>query len=186
MKSNLRLYKHFVSKGFLLSLICLILAACSTNDFSDLETKITEIKNRHKSEIDPLPLIKTTAPFSFELDGTRDPFKPVEKEPLVTEDVAPGSLIKPDPNRIKEDLENNPLDSLRMVGTIKKDSTLWALVMSSDNTVYRVSIGNYMGIHDGKIIEISNNEIKLMQIVPDKEPNTWREEAAALKLAEPK
>jgi type IV pilus assembly protein PilP len=184
MKNNLKPNHEGFKKTILLGLVCITLSACGGGDLADLEEKIAEIKARPKGKIPDLPTPKTTEPFSFDLDGSRDPFKPVEKQPDPTQQVTPGSLIKPDPNRIKEDLEQFPLDTLKMVGTLKKDSTLWALVESNNGTVYRITAGNYMGEHDGKIIEISNNAIQLMQILPDKEPNTWREEATTLPLKE--
>jgi type IV pilus assembly protein PilP len=155
--------------------------SCSSDDFSDLEQTIAEIKARPKVAIDPLPPVVIAEPFLFDLDGSRDPFKPVEREePSSSEGI--GNGIQPDPDRPKEDLESYALDTLRMVGTLK-DSTLWALVLSTNNgTIYRVKEGNYMGLHDGKITEISDTDIKLMEIVPDKNPKTWREQPAALKL----
>lgn len=180
MKNSLKPNRNLFTERFVVSLVCLGLSGCGGDDFSDLEQKIAEIKARPKDKIEPLPPIKTTEPFSFDLDGSRDPFRPVQKEPNVGPDVA-GSGIKPDPTRVKEDLESYALDTLRMVGTLK-DSTLWGLVQSSGGTVYRVKVGNYMGLNNGKIIEISNNEIKLMEIVQDKEPNQWREQPASLKL----
>jgi type IV pilus assembly protein PilP len=186
MKPSLKLNPEDLAKKFMVTLICFGLFACGGGDFSDLDQKIAEIKARPKGTIDPLPPVKTTEPFSFDLDGSRDPFKTVEKqaEPGTEEE---DNGIRPDPNRVKEDLESQALDSLRMVGTLK-DSTLWALVKSSNNTIYRVKVGNYMGLNDGKIIEISNDEIKLIEIVPDKNPDKekdkprWNEQPASLKL----
>lgn len=167
MKTNLKQNRTCFAEGFLLSLVCLALSGCS-NDMSDLEQKIAEVKARPKDKIDPIPPIKTTEPFAFDLDGSRDPFATVEKEEPPETEVETGSLIKPDPTRVKEDLESYALDSLKMVGTLLKDSTLWGLVKSSNGTVYRVKVGNYMGLNDGKIIEVSGDEIKLTEIVPDK------------------
>lgn len=181
MKHNLKANAASCIKSFALSLACLILSACGGGDFSDLEQKIAEIKAKPKGEIEPLPPVKVTEPFSFDLDGSRDPFKAVEKEDTTGTEDNSDSLIKPDPLRVKEDLESYALDTLKMVGTLK-DSTLWALVQSTNGTIYRVKVGNYMGLNDGKIIEISASEIKLMEIVPDKDPGKWREQSAALKL----
>lgn len=186
MINNLKPNCATFSKAGLLSLICLALSACGNDDFSDLEQKIAEIKARPKGKIDDLPPVKTTEPFSFDLDGSRDPFKPVEKELAGGTDTnTPDTGIKPDPTRVKEDLESYDLDTLKMVGTLK-DATLWALVRSNNGTIYRVKVGNYLGLHDGKIIDISNNEIKLMEIVPDKssdkEKVIYKEQPNALKL----
>lgn len=172
-------------KSFVLGVLFLALSACGGGDFSDLEQTLAEIKARPKGKIDPLPPVKVTEPFSFDLDGSRDPFRSVEKETEAEEENTAESGIKPDPTRVKEDLESFALDSLKMVGTLK-DSTLWGLVQSSNGTVYRVKVGNYMGTNDGKIIEISNDEIKLMEIVPDKASDKdkvrYKEQANSLKL----
>ncbi len=161
-----------------------MLAGCGNDDFSDLERKIAEIKAIPKKPIDPLPDPEIVEPFSFELDGSRDPFELVQKEDLAdaaaTEPANSG--VHPDPNRPKEDLELYALDSLKMVGTLKNNDILWALVQSKDGTVHRVKVGNYVGTSDGKITDVSENEIKLMEIVPDKTPNTWREQPNSLKL----
>lgn len=187
MKNSLKLNRKYPTKFFAVNLVCLALTACGGNDFSDLDQKIAEIKARPKGQIDPLPPVKTTEPFSFDLDGSRDPFKPLDKEAAAegTEAEEADNGIKPDLTRVKEDLESHALDTLSMVGTIK-DSTLWGLVKSNDGTIYKVKVGNYMGFNYGKIIEITNDEIKLTEIVPDKnsdkEKPRWNEQPASLKL----
>lgn len=103
------------------------LTGCSDPDFSDLNKYIAEVKARPKSAIEPLPEIKVVEPFLFNGENLRDPFTAVAEN---IEDNLPenfeGSGIKPDPLHQKEDLENYPLDALRMVGTINLNATLWA------------------------------------------------------------
>jgi len=122
-------------------------------------------------------------PFIFKPVGLRDPFKPLEK--MVQADggaFAPGSGIRPDTTRRKEEMEGYTLDSLRMVGTVKKDG-IWGLIKASDGTIHRVRTGNYLGKNYGKIIRIGEDKIDIMEIVPD-QPGTWREQQASLALAE--
>ena len=73
-----------------------------------------------------------------------------------------------------------------MVGTLKDATTLWGLVQSSQRIVYRVKVGNYMGFNDGEITDVSNDEIKLTEIIPDKtsdkERKRYNEQPALLKL----
>jgi type IV pilus assembly protein PilP len=159
-----------------------LLSACS-DDFSDLKHYIAEVKARPKGPIQPLPAVKIVEPFIFKPEGLRDPFKPLDKLQQNGEMNLSGSGIHPDINRRKEDLESFPLESLKMVGTIKMKSSLWGLVKTSDGTIHRVQAGNYMGINYGKIINIRPNKIDLMEIVPDK-PGTWREQQTSLMLKE--
>lgn len=160
-----------------------LLTGCS-DDFSDLNRYISEVKARPKEPIKPLPEIKVIEPFMFKPEGLRDPFKPLE-QPEQAEDVdsSKGSGIKPDTTRRKEELEAFPLDGLRMVGTVDMKSSLWGLVKASDGTIYRVKVGNYMGKNYGKIIRIVSDKIELMEIVPDK-PGTWREQPVSIALTE--
>ena len=161
-----------------------LLAGCGNNDFSDLNKYIAEVKARPKGAIEPLPEVKVVEPFMFKPEGLRDPFKPLEQaNSEQAAEAATGSGLKPDTTRRREELEAFTLDSLRMVGTVVKKSSLWGLVKSSDGVVHRVQVGNYMGKNYGKIIRIANDKIELMEIVPDK-PGTWREQQASLALSE--
>ena len=171
-----------------LRLSCAVLMAlllgCGNDDFSDVNQYIAEVKARPKGAIEPLPEVKVVEPFIFKPEGLRDPFKPLEQTDTEQNvEAATGNGIKPDTTRRKEELEAFTLDSLRMVGTIVRKSSLWGLVKSSDGTVHRVQVGNYMGKNYGKIIRIVNDKIELMEIVPDK-PGTWREQQASLALSE--
>ena len=161
-----------------------LLTGCGSDDFSDLNRYILEVKTRPKESIKSLPEIKVIEPFMFKPEGLRDPFKPLEQsEQSDGVDVSTASGIKPDTTRRKEELEAFPLDGLRMVGTVDMKSSLWGLVKASDGTIYRVKVGNYMGKNYGKIIRIVSDKIELMEIVPDK-PGTWREQPASIALTE--
>jgi type IV pilus assembly protein PilP len=164
--------------------IFLVLLAGCSDDFSDLNLYISEVKAKPKGQIQPLPEVKVVESFIFKPDGLRDPFKPLEQPQQSEEnDISTGNGIKPDIKRRKEDLEAFPLDGLKMVGTIVMKSSLWGLVKASDGTIHRVQVGNYMGKNYGKILRIITDKIELMEIVPDK-PGTWREQQASLALTE--
>lgn len=96
---------------------------------------------------------------------------------------APTGNLRPDSNRPKQALESYTLDSLTMVGTMGGGTTLVALVQSPDKVVYRVSPGQYMGQSDGKVVEISTSEIKVVELVSDG-AGGWMEQPAAIVLQE--
>ena len=91
--------------------------------------------------------------------------------------------LSPDPNRTPEFLESFPLDTLRMVGTLSQGEYLWALIRTPDSTIQRVSEGNYMGQNYGKVVQVSDGDIKLTEIVPDGYGG-WRERASSVALSE--
>jgi type IV pilus assembly protein PilP len=177
-----------VNLPIICAVVLALLAGCSNDDFSDLHQYIKAIKDRPKGTIKPLPDNKTVEPFIFKPEDLRDPFKPLKPTsgggtcpPDCTE--PPTSGIKPDTSRRKEELEAFPIETLKMIGTVEMKSNLWGLIKATDNTVYRVRAGNYMGQNYGKIIRISADKIELMEIVPDK-PGTWREQQMSVMLTD--
>lgn len=171
------------SGACLAGMALLMLAGCDNDDFSDLNKYIQEIKARPKGAIEPLPEIKVVESFIFKPDGLRDPFQPIErKDSEDSIDVSGVTGVKPDVERRKEELEAYPLDSLRMVGTLRDQKGFWGLVRARDGTIHRVQVGNHLGQNYGKIIRILEDKIELMEIVPDK-PGAWREQPTSLALA---
>ncbi len=158
------------------------LVGCGDRDISDLQAYVAEVKARPKGSIEPLPEIKIVETFVFDPEDLRDPFAPAKQAPPPQVAVG-GSGIKPDPTRPREPLEAYDLDSLRMVGTVKKASTLWALIQTGEGTIYRVRTGNHMGKNNGRIVRITEEGIDLVEIVPDG-PGTWREQQARLNLVD--
>ena len=75
--------------------------------------------------------------------------------------------MRPDSKRNREFLEQFPLDTLKMVGTLKLNGQMYGLVQTKDGLVHRVNDGNYMGQADGKVIEITPSKINVVEIVPD-------------------
>ena len=70
-----------------------------------------------------------------------------------------------------------------MVGTLERQQNSWALVRMSDSTIHRVKPGNFMGQNHGKIVQITESELELTEIVPDG-LGGWMERQAALALSE--
>jgi type IV pilus assembly protein PilP len=79
----------------------------------------------------------------------------------------PNAVLGPDPNRAREFLEQFPLDSLRMVGSLELNQIKSGLVQASDGLVHRVLVGNHIGQNYGRVMAISDSEIELVEIIPD-------------------
>ena len=88
----------------------------------------------------------------------------------------------PDLNRRKEPLEAFPLEQLKMVGTLNQANVTYALV-KADKTLYRVKKGNYLGQNFGLIVDITDSEIKLKEIVQDT-AGDWTERESVIPLLE--
>ncbi len=187
MDEKFGLFSSFCLRKLIVIGLCFLvlsLSGCANENINDLRQYVKKVKAKPKGIIEPLPEIKVVEPFIFNPDQLRDPFRPVEKINEVSElDIASGFGIKPDVSRRKEELEAYSLDSLRMVGTLTMDNSLWALVKASNGTIHRVQKGNHMGRNFGEIIRILDDKIELMEIIPDK-PGSWREQQTSLALAE--
>jgi len=159
----------------------LLLAGCGSHDMSDLQSYVQQVNARPPGPIEPLPTIEPVETFVYEPGERRDPFQSdvqPESEQLAVTDNG----LAPDPNRPKEELENYPLDSLRMVGTLEQNDTRWALIRTQEGIVHRVTVGNYMGQNYGQIISIGLDAIQLNEIVSDA-PGQWRERPASVALS---
>ena len=165
------------------SLITLgLLAGCAREDHSDLHAYAKRVKAREPKPIEPLPEIKQIESFLYEADDRRSPF--ILGSRSIEEDLTqPPSGIRPDFIRRKQELEQFPLDSIRMVGTLEQDKDMWALVVDKESTLHRVHVGNYMGQNHGRIMRIAEERIELTEIVPDG-MNGWQERQATLALSE--
>lgn len=142
----------------------LTLGGCST-DMDDLDRYVNEIKARPGGHIAPLPEITPYEVFTYvaDQDGFRSPFMPDTPQAA----SGPGSTTRPDRDRSREFLEQFPLDTLAMVGTLEMADTTYGLVQTQDGLIHRVVPGNYMGQNDGRIVAITESEIRLVEIISD-------------------
>jgi len=111
------------------------LGACS-GDMSDLRAYIDEVKARPGGIIAPLPQVVPAPSFTYEAGQRRSPFMP--ETPQTRASNNPDAIRGPDPNRPREFLEQFPLDTLRMVGTMAGVDGAFGLVQTSDGLIYRV------------------------------------------------
>lgn len=139
----------------------LSLAGCA-NDLDELQQKVAEIKNRPGERIEPLPEIKPYEAFTYSASTMRSPFVPSAP---VRNDMA--NAVRPDVKRPREFLEQFPLDTMQMVGTLQLQGRNYGLVQGKDGLVHRVLPGNFMGQNDGRIVGISSTKISIIEIVPD-------------------
>jgi type IV pilus assembly protein PilP len=159
----------------------LLLGGCANRDMSDLQAYVEEVKARPPSGISPPPEPVEVETYLYVAGDRRDPFTPDTTAHDQVETVV-DSGIMPDLNRRKEELEFFPLDSLRMVGTLEQDGQRWALVKTKEGTIHRVTLGNHMGRNYGKIVEISEDKIKLVELVQI--GSGYQEQEAEISLGE--
>ena len=158
--------------------IGLLVAGCGGESHQDLRAWMQEQGKGVKGKLDPLPQVKPYEPFAYNAFDLPDPFKPRKIEPLKG-----GSKLAPDLSRRKEPLEAFPLESLQMVGTLQRGKSTYALVRTTDKDIYQIKIGNYMGQNFGVVVEITDGEIRLKELVQDG-AGDWTERSSTIQLAE--
>lgn len=140
--------------------MALALAGCGP-DMADLRQYVDEVKARKTTQIEPIPQMKQYEAFAYQEGGRRDPFAPTVPE------RDRSNTLAPDTNRNKEPLEEFPIDSLRMVGTVNYLGRQYAMVKAPDNVIHRVAVGDHLGQNYGKITGITDANVTLTEIIPD-------------------
>ncbi|MCC7257173.1 MAG: pilus assembly protein PilP [Gammaproteobacteria bacterium] len=150
---------RWLTRGAALALVLAIAGCGGSND--DLAEYIDQVKARPGGRIEPLPQIKPYETFNYEAQALRSPFMP--DSPKGRAAAGP----RPEANRPKEYLEQFPLDTLKMVGTLQRDNNRYALLQTQDGLVHRVVPGNYVGQNDGRVVAVSDGEVQVDELVPD-------------------
>ncbi|HJO36776.1 MAG: pilus assembly protein PilP [Pseudomonadota bacterium] len=169
------------ARGLTATLLCLTAAAltgCGT-DMSNLQAELERIKARKSGQIEPIPQLRTFESFAYRALGRRGPLTPDQR----ARPAAPDSADAPNSNRVREPLEAYPLDSLRMVGTLRANGREWALIRASDGVVHRVGTGNHLGQNYGQVLAIEPAAVLLRETVPNG-LGGWTERATALALSD--
>jgi type IV pilus assembly protein PilP len=142
------------------------------------------VRAKTKVTIPKLAPPKIFTPFNYSGKGSIDPYNPAKLSVAMAKLQANSSGLKPDFDRRREPLENYPLDTLVMVGTLQKTRLSYALV-AVDRTVYQVKVGDYIGQNFGKVTSISETAIGLDERVQDAS-GEWVVRKAKLELQETK
>ena len=172
------------SRKLTLSLLLpLLLSGCAGDDYVDIKEFMDEVKSRPKGGIEPIPIYPPYKSFTYGVMAMRAPFeKPVAiKE--ISRLVGPVSSVQPDADRAREYLESFNIESVALVGHIEKGGAMYALVNDGQGSVHPVTRGNYLGRNHGKIVDLSETEINLVEIVSSGR-DAWVERPRTIALQE--
>lgn len=159
------------------------LAGCGSGaNLGELDARLQEIKARPRGRIEPPPEFKPIATYAYAGHQLRSPFvAPMEQELIAVTD---GRKVEPDIGRPKEYLERFALDALKMVGTISRPGgELQALISDPSGAVTRVQPGSYMGKNFGRVKNVTEAKVSLVEIVPDGRDG-WVERSSNVTISE--
>lgn len=158
------------------ALIVFSLAGCSGGENDDLKQFVQDSGKDLRGKVEPLPEMAPYKAFIYNAFDLSDPFKPRKLKPS-----ASGGAFQPDMNRPKEPLEAFSLESLKMVGLLKQKNQIFAVIKTPENTIYRVQVGDHLGQNFGKVLAVSDTEVKLKETVQDS-AGDWAERDSSLTL----
>ena len=172
-----RVAQHLI----LLLLASLLMVGCSSGEFTDLDEFMAEKRARPGGVIAPIPPFKAYKVFSYSATTLRSPFdRPIEIREITQ--LQSVSTVKPDDDRAKEFLEQFTFDSLSMVGSLSRANVDWTLIQDPEGGVHRVKVGNFLGRNHGRIVEMTEVYIAVIEIVSDGNEG-WVERPRSIRLA---
>jgi type IV pilus assembly protein PilP len=162
------------------------LSGCGASSEDDIRQWMVEERNQTRPKVSPIPAPKQFKPESYTNAAALEPFSSQKLTQALKRDsaqvAANGALVAPELARRKEPMESFPIDSMALVGSIIKAGQPVALV-KVDNLLYQVKLGNYLGLNYGRVVNITETEVTLREIVQDA-VGEWIERVATLQLQE--
>jgi type IV pilus assembly protein PilP len=173
--------------GFVVMAAAVMVAGGCSDDQGDLKDFVKRIKSRPGGKIEPLPEFEPYESFEYAPEQVRNPFVPSdgfaeeESESEGAGEKKAESELAPNKDRPKEPLEQFPLDSLRMVGTLTRDGNRWGLIKDPKGTIHRIRPGNHMGQNYGRVVTVKPETVRVVELIPDGDGG-WRERKAAVAI----
>lgn len=159
------------------------LAGCGDSSQEELTQWMNNIKKETRIVNRKIDEPKKFIPFSYGANDTIDSFNPIKLSVALAKlQSKSNGALKPNLDRRREVLEDYPLDTVKMVGTLQKPGLSYAL-LQVDKAVYQIKVGNYVGQNFGMVTKVTETEVELKEIVQDAS-GEWIERQAKLELQE--
>ncbi len=168
--------------SLLMLMLALLLSACDEQRDSDLRAWMAGVRQRHHAPALSVPPAAAVHEFRYLPASRTDPFDITKL--AVHDEKQAGDPLQPDLRRAREPLESFPLDSLRLIGSLRRGRDVVALI-EADKLVYPLRIGGHLGQDFGKVVAISEKTIDIDELVPES-GGRWAQRRAQLVLQEKK
>lgn len=178
--------KSLIKTGSLLTAVVMLAACAPANQ--DLHDWMDEQRRQTKPRVKPLsePKQFIPLPYTGDANDALDPYGSVRLTRALRKDSGAGgsgaALMAAELDRRKEPLEDFPLDTMTMVGSLQQGARRVALVRVN-GLLHQVRAGNYLGQNFGRVMQVTESEVVLREIVQDA-AGEWIERKASLQLQE--
>lgn len=158
------------------------LAGCSGSE-EQVQAWTEQQRREVRLGLQALPAPSRFEPYPYEAQSGPDPF---DVHRLVSamklESVQASPRLAAELSRRREPLEAYELETMSMAGTLMRQGRAVALV-SVDKMLYQVTVGDYMGQNNGRVVKIEEGRIELREVVQGPS-GEWVERAASLQTRE--
>lgn len=169
---------------WLLAPVLALVGGCAA-DQEELTVWMDNQRRTVKPSVQPLVAPKKFVAAPYNGGQVVDPFSNQKLSVALKQEARqPNSLLAAEMSRRKEALEQYPLDTMAMVGSMTepRSGRQYAL-LKVDSLLYQVKLGDHLGQNFGKITRISETEVALREIVQDA-TGEWIERTSTLQLQE--
>ena len=143
----------------------LVLTGCDSR-IDAVNQEMANIRNQSPLPIEPAPVFPAVPSFNYSAQQLRSPFLPGSIAQELK--IMSGKRVYPNFSRQAQPLESYALETLSLKGSIKNSAgQIIALIQTPDGEIERVQRGSYLGMNQGRIVNITPTQIDLIEIVPD-------------------
>src|SRR5690606_396757 len=170
---------NMLRSNMMLLSLSVTLLGCSNDDTVELDAWMRQVHSQSHAVLPPLPEPTVFMSAMYDAHALDEPCSVNKFDGF---HVAMTSLSSRSSHhkRRREPLENYPLDSLHMVGTVQKAGVMHAL-LQAEKMIHQVMIGNYVGSNGGRVVDIDESAIRLIEVVQTT-TGEWMEREARLEL----
>ncbi len=166
-----------------LAIILTVFLSGCFDDTSDIKEHIATVQSNTKTYIKPIEAVPVFKHVTYNARTLRSPFDLPKPEAIKEKMQQMSGCLSPDPKRRKQPLEKYAVSDLTMRGTLGELGVIWALIEASDTSLHRVTIGNYLGLYNGRIIAVDGNSVKVVELIPDG-AGCWAERETNIAITE--
>ena len=167
-------------KIFYAAALVLSLSACDAK-VDDLQLYIAEIQQNTAVNIEPYPEFEAKPTFIYAAQTLRSPFQRPRNVGVEIKQTSQPNCAQPDFARTKQPLEKFGIDALSVTGVFTSNGKKWALIQSNTGSLFKVTIGDHLGLFFGKIDSINNGTVSFTEMLPDG-AGCWQKKQATLTM----
>lgn len=154
-------------KTFLVIPLLHLMVGCSGQDkFIEINGQLDEVELTQVSDVEPLPKMPLEKGYVYQSGSKRNVFERSSK-PSQDTLYSKEKVNNPDLSRPKQPLEFFELLSLKMVGSLKSKTDVWALLIDSNGNINKVRKGDFVGKNYGQVIAIKDTQVIILEKVSD-------------------